>query len=172
RKYLEKAFKAQYDEAYDKLVAYQKNNMDQRNLALINQMNAKLADIERRRERRLQEIERQKKVLMKPPQQIVQLELIPNGNAYRVFPGDYRRVIEEYEKANGRYNVKMFKAFGLVDFYSERFNGEPRYIIVTEYEDFNLAEDYAEDLREIIHQSYLYVVRSGRVIKEVNMEEL
>jgi hypothetical protein len=146
--------------------------VDHRNLALISQMNAKLVDIELRRERRLQELERQKKVLMKPPQQIVQLELIPTGNAYRVFPEDYQEVIEEYEKANGRHNVKMLKIFGLVDFYSERFNGEPRYIIVTENKGMVLPPDYMEDLQEIIDWTYIYVVKESRVVEEVKMADL
>jgi hypothetical protein len=172
RKYLEKAFKTQYDEAYDKLIAYQKDNVDHRNLALINQINAKLLDIELRRERRLQELQRQKRVLMKPPQQIVQLELNPTGNADRVFPGDYQEAIEEYEKANGRHKVKLLKAFGLVDFYSERFNGEPRYIILTENKGLVLPSEHIEDLQEIIDWTYIYVVKGDRVVEEVRMADL
>ncbi len=172
QKYLEKAFKTQYDEVYDKLITFQKDDVDHRNLALINQMNAKLVDIEMRRERRLQEIERQKRVLMKPLQQIAQLELMPNGNAYRVFPGDYQEAIEEYEKAYGRHNVKIIQAFGLVDFYSERFNGEPRYIIVTQNKDLVLPQAYLEDLQGIIDWAYIYVVKEDRIVEEVRVGDL
>lgn len=171
-RFLEKAFKTQYDKTYEKLIEYQNNNVDNRNSALINQMNAKLVDIEMRRDVRLMELKREGKILMTPPKPIVQLELMPTGNAYRVFPMDYKHIILEYEKANGRHNVKMLKAFALVDFYSERFNGEPRYIIVTENKGMVLPSDYMEDLQEIIDWTYIYVVKENRVVEEVKMADL
>ena len=82
-------------------------------------------DLESRKEERLSEVERQRNIVMKPPKKVAQLEIYPDGRATRVFPSDYAELVEKYEHEHGRTGVKMFGAFALVDFYSERFNGEP-----------------------------------------------
>lgn len=46
---------------------YQQENIDNRNSALINQMNAKLIDLDMKKEERLGLINFQKNVAMKPP---------------------------------------------------------------------------------------------------------
>jgi hypothetical protein len=59
-----------------------------------------------------------------------------------------------------------------VDFYSERFNGEPRYIIVTQNKDLVLPQAYLEDLQGIIDWAYIYVVKEDRVVEEVRVGDL
>lgn len=55
-----------------------------------------------------------------------------------------------------------------MDFYSERFTGEPRFIILTENKNFALSKDYAEDLQEIIDYTYLYLVEDVREVRVGN----
>lgn len=56
----------------------------------------------------------------------------PIGESQRVIAFDYYDVVVNYEKENGRLNVKQYENIGLIDFSSERFNGEERYIILTD----------------------------------------
>ncbi|MDM8102795.1 hypothetical protein [Oceanobacillus oncorhynchi] len=171
KSFLDKTYRVQYDETLQKLEEYQRDNIDNKNSALINQMNARLIDIENKKEDRLSLIERQANIGMIPPKQIVQLEVTPNGKNSRVISTDYQEIIEQYEKANGRRNVKVYAPFSLVDFYSERFNGEERFIILTENNDFFPDENYIEDLPEILKWVYIYVVKDGRVVEERAMDK-
>lgn len=68
-------------------------------------------------------------------------------------------------------NVKMFDCLGLVDFYSERFNGEEHYIILTNDENYSLTEDYLEDLYEILDKVYIYIMKDGQVCKVRAMKD-
>jgi hypothetical protein len=94
-------------------------------------MNAHLIDFDIKKKERLNLIRRQKNISMKPPKKILSLQLSPTGRSKRAMSIDYKDVVGKYEKANGRMNIKMFDYPALVDFYSERFNGEERYIILT-----------------------------------------
>ncbi len=156
--FLHRAFENQYNNTLEKLTSYQNENVDNRNRALINQMNAKLIDIEARRDERLAEIDHQKNIVMKPPKRLVQLEVVPNGRAVRSFNVDYKDVVENYELANGRRLMKTYDNFALVDFYSERYNGEPRFIIISEQDDPQFSEEYMEHLGDILGNTYLYVI--------------
>ncbi|MEY2193712.1 hypothetical protein AB7942_13390 [Neobacillus sp. BF23-41] len=77
----------------------------------------------------------------------------------------------DYERENGRLNVKMFDNLSLVDFYSERFNGEERYIILTENAQFIPSDFYFEDLNEIVEKVYIYVVRNLKVVQEKSLKD-
>jgi len=57
----------------------------------------------------------------------------------------------------------MYDNLGLVDFYSERFNGEERFIILTETPDFMLSEAHLEDLNNILDKTYLYLIKNGEL---------
>lgn len=167
--FLDKTYRVQYDETLQKLEEYQRENIDNKNSALINQMNAKLIDIENKKEERLSSIERQANISMIPPKLIVQLEVTPNGKNGRLISTDYQEVVEEYEKANGRRNVKAYAPFALVDFASEHYSGEERFIIITDRNDFFLDESYLEDLREIKKKVYVYIVIEGKIALEKEM---
>ncbi|AIQ22012.1 helicase-related protein [Paenibacillus sp. FSL H7-0737] len=164
--YLDKTFKKQIDDLIEKRTKYEQENKENKNGALINQVDANLIDVEMRKERRLALVQRQKNIGMKPPKRIAQLEIVPRGKPQRVISVDYRDIIEEYERKNGRGIIRVFHPFSLVDFYSERFNGESRYIIVTNDEKYWPSEDYHEDLKEIQDKTYIYVVKSGNCIEE------
>jgi len=167
--FLEKTYRAQYEDTLQKLEEYQRDNIDNKNSALINQMNAKLIDIENKKEERLSLIERQANIGMIPPKKIVQLEVTPNGKKGRIISTDYIEVINEYEKVNRRRNVKAYAPFGLVDFYSEQLNGEERFIILTNKKEFFLDEEYIEDLYEILEWTYIYFIENGKVVEERSM---
>jgi superfamily II DNA or RNA helicase len=167
--FLHKSFETQKQDTLAKIDEYQRDNADNHNSALINQMNARLIDLESRSENRLNEVERQKNIYIKPPKLLAQMELLPNGQALRVFPKDYQDVIEQYEHSQGRKNITMMNAFGLVDFYSERINGEPRFIIISNQKEPKLSEDYLEDLKELRGKVFVYVVADGQVLDEIGL---
>jgi hypothetical protein len=73
-----------------------------------------------------------------------------------------------YEKTNGRKLVKIYDNLGLVDFYSERFNGEERFIILTNKLDFMLSEAHIEDLNSIIDKTYVYLIK-GEDFEEMKL---
>ena len=74
-----------------------------------------------KKENRLLEINRQINVSLKPPRHIISLEVHTNGNSKRVIADDYLETTIQYEKRNGRLNVKQYNNLGLVDFSSEKF---------------------------------------------------
>ncbi|AKM18688.1 RNA polymerase-associated protein RapA [Geobacillus sp. 12AMOR1] len=170
--FLEKSFHQQYQDLLEKIDQYQKENIDNRNSALINQMNARIIDLEMKKEERLTLIRRQKNISMKPPKKMLSLQLVPSGRSKRVMAVDYKEVVETYEKANGRMNVKMFDCLGLVDFYSERFNGEERYIILTNDHNYMPSEQHLEDLSDILSNVYIYVVQDGQIVEERQMDRI
>jgi hypothetical protein len=141
--------------------------VDNKNAALINQMQANLVDIEIRRDERLAEVARQSNILVKPPKCISQIELYPDmESVYRLLPCDYSKIVADYERANGRSNFKVYDGVGLVDFYSERYNGEPRYIILSHSSEFGVSKRHLFDLQPILDHAYLYVVDNGRIVEE------
>ncbi|MQR86866.1 DEAD/DEAH box helicase [Bacillus megaterium] len=166
--YLEENFEIQYNEVYDRLLNYQTNNFDNKNSALINQMNAQLIDIEEQKKQRLDKLNKQRTIILQPPKKLAQFELIPNGSSYRLMASDYLRMIEEYEKTNGRKVIKMYDNLGLVDFYTERFNGKERFIILTDKRNFMLSEAHLEDLNNIIEKTYIYLV-DGEEVEEIKL---
>nr|WP_075982593.1 helicase-related protein [Bacillus massilionigeriensis] len=161
--YLVGTFQQQYNEIYDRLLQYQSDNLDNKNSALINQMNAQLIDIEEQKKKRIVTLNKQRTIILQPPKKIAQFELIPNGSSYRVIASDYYNLIEAHEKANGRKLIKMYDNLGLVDFYSERFNGEERFIIITDKTDFVFTEAHLEDLNTIIDKTYIYLVKEEKI---------
>ncbi|MCR6524421.1 DEAD/DEAH box helicase [Lysinibacillus capsici] len=161
--YLVETFQKQYSETYERLLQYQREDIDHKNSALINQMNAQLIDIEEQKKRRLDILNKQRTITLLPPKRIAQFELVPNGKTYRVIAEDYIDQIVAYEKANGRKLLRTFNNFGLVDFYSERFNGEERFIILTDKMDFMLSDEHLEDLHSIIDKTYVYIVNKDRI---------
>ena len=163
--YLINSFESQYNDIYEKLVQYQLNNIDNRNSILINQMNSQLIDVEIQKQSRIELLNRQRTITMMPPKKIAQFELIPNGSSMRVIAEDYIELIVQYEKANGRKIVKTFDNLSLVDFYSERYNGEERFIILTSHENYVFSEEYMEDLKHIVDKTYVYSI-SDEVITE------
>ena len=76
--FLRASFQRQYEDTLERLQRYQRENVDNKNAALINQMQANLVDIEIRRDERLAEVARQGNVLVKPPKCIGQIELYPD----------------------------------------------------------------------------------------------
>jgi superfamily II DNA or RNA helicase len=169
--FLEKSFNQQYRDTLERLEKYQQENLDNRNSALINQMNAQLIDIDLKKEERLNMIHRQKNILMKPPKKIISLEVVPTGKCDRIIAKDYFTIVSKYERENGRLNVKMFDNLSLVDFYSERFNGEERYIILTDNAKFIPRDFYLEDLHEILEKIYIYVVNNGEIVEVKAMKD-
>lgn len=157
------SFETQYHETYEKLIHYQIDNVDNKNTALINQMNAQLIDIEDQKNRRLELLNKQRTITLLPPKKLAQFELIPNGLSYRVLAQDYVELVTKYEKDNGRKVIKMFDNLGVVDFYSERFNGEERFIILTKNENFLASEPHLEDLHSILDKVYIYIINHDSI---------
>lgn len=168
--YLVDAFQQQYNDVLDRLLQYQLDNQDNKNSVLINQMNAQLIDIEEQKNKRLEITNRQRTVTLQPPKKIAQFELVPNGKSYRVIATDYYNAVESYEKNNGRKLLKAYGNLGLVDFYSERFNGEERFIILTDRVNYMLSDEHLEDLNSILDKTYIYLITKDgfEEIKVVN----
>lgn len=164
--YLVNSFESQSNAIYDKLIQYQNDNIDNRNSILINQMNAQLIDIQNQKNKRIELLNRQRTISVLPPKMIAQFEMIPNGMSTRVIADDYLDLINNYERSHGRKIMMQFDNLGLVDFYSERFNGEERFIILVSTEDQVLfSEEAIEDLKNIKDKVYIYSVANNQIIE-------
>lgn len=160
------SFESQSNAIYDKLIQYQNDNIDNRNSILINQMNAQLIDIQNQKNKRIELLNRQRTISVLPPKMIAQFEMIPNGMSTRVIADDYLDLINNYERSHGRKIMMQFDNLGLVDFYSERFNGEERFIILVSTEDQVLfSEEAIEDLKNIKDKVYIYSVANNQIIE-------
>ena len=169
QQFLEQAFNQQYRDTLTRLQEYQADNIDNRNSALINQMNAKLIDLDLKKKDRLNLISRQKNVAMKPPSHIITLNVNPNGRSKRLLADDYIDMIVAYERKNGRLNVNQYGNLGLVDFSSERFNGEERFIIISDDPAFILTDREFEDLHDILDELFIYIVDERKVLEEIRV---
>lgn len=161
--YLVDTFQRQYNDTFDRLIQYQADNHDNKNSILINQMNAQLIDIDAQKNRRLEEIDKQRTITLQPPKRIAQFELIPNGDSNRLMAIDHIELIDYYEKSNGRRLIKTYDNLGLIDFYSERFNGEERFIILTNRSEFTLSDQHLEDLYSFRDKLFIYVVQENHI---------
>ncbi|MEW4278927.1 DEAD/DEAH box helicase [Priestia megaterium] len=168
--FLEKSFNQQYRDTLRKLEMYQQENIDNKNSALINHMNAKLIDLDLKKEERLGLINRQKNVSMKLPRKVLSLEVNPIGISKRVIASDYYHTVINYEKENGRLNVKQYGNLGLIDFSSERFNGEERYIVLTSDTFFKFSDRDLEDLNDVLDKLNVYVLKDGKVFNEFSVK--
>ena len=154
--FLRKAFEAQYREAMKKLAEYRATNVDNRLGALINQMSAQLIEIEERREQRIAEIERERSIQLCPTRRVMQITLRPNSSlTFRSLHDNWIGSIQRYELMAGRTNLQVFDELGLVDFYSETPDGEPRLIIAADDSSYQLSQMRRQDLGEWLEKTYL-----------------
>jgi superfamily II DNA or RNA helicase len=167
--FLKKVFESQYENVSRRLSEYRDTNIDQRNTALINQMKSQLEEIQERREARLNEVMRERSIFIKSMKPVGQLETEPNGHGIREITNDWKEIIFTYERNAGRINVRKLKSYGLVDFYSEEFSGEPRYIILVEKDVKSFPEEYLKDLAGIANSVYIYILENAEVSEEVSL---
>ncbi|MGG4042786.1 helicase-related protein [Bacillus smithii] len=169
--FLRRAFDHQYQETVLRLDKYRNENEENRNSALINQMKAKLIDIEDRRKTRLEEVERERNVNIIPPNRLAQFKMFSDEEkSYRLLSIDYKELVERYEQANGRKNVKIYPALSLVDFMSEDEQGNPRFIILTNNKTMTLPKQHLKDLSDLSGCIYLYLIENGEVTQEKMVE--
>src|SRR5690606_873052 len=132
RVFLRKSFDDQMETLQKRLKKYQEENVEGKNSALINQTYSQLDEMEDRSKERLTEIDRQRSIQLKPIKRIAQFKVEPNGIVNgRVIPEDYLSLIDAHELKQGRFNVRVQQALGLIDFISEEVNGDNRLIVIT-----------------------------------------
>ncbi|MGG4012544.1 hypothetical protein [Bacillus smithii] len=90
--------------------------------------------------------------------------------SYRLLSIDYKELVERYEQANGRKNVKIYPALSLVDFMSEDEQGNPRFIILTNNKTMTLPKQHLKDLSDLSGCIYLYLIENGEVTQEKMVE--
>lgn len=169
--FLRRTFEAQYKDTTDKRSKYLATNENNKNSALINQMTARLIDIEEKQNFRMEEVNKERCIQMRPPKCIMRITLEPDESIHkRIMIHEYENLIKHYELSNSRGNFKAQNMFGLVDFYSEEKDGSPRYIIVIDDVGFKLQYYHKEDLKSIYKNLYFYYVDEEMNVKEINKE--
>lgn len=171
RVFLRKSFEEQIETLQQRLEKYQKENVERKNSALINQTYAQIDEIEDRSKERLNEIDRERSIQLKPVKRIAQFKVSSNGVSNgRVIPQDFLSLIEEYELKSGRLNVQLQPAFGLVDFISEDVEGGNRLIVVTS-DLFQFKQQLVlEDYRDMAERVFVYeLIEHG--IKEHKLDQ-
>ncbi|OXM13803.1 helicase [Paenibacillus herberti] len=165
--FLRRSFEAQMNSLYDRLQQYQNTNTDHRNSALINQTLSSIEETEERRNDRLEQVDRERSIQIRSIKKIAQFHVVPHTTDFgRVLPIDYEGLIRDYEIRNGRTNVKMQHAYGLVDFVSEDDKGEIRFIILSSM-DAHLVSLNMQDYSSIMDQVWIYRVSDHAVTDEV-----
>ena len=127
--YLRRAFDGQYQQLLERLTRYQRTNNDNRNSALINQATVRLRELESRRRARLDRLDRERAIQIRPMRALYTVHLEPSSKGGRIIPQDWELAMQEYVLNAGYKNLTLFPAFGLVDFYAETATGEPVYMI-------------------------------------------
>jgi hypothetical protein len=130
--------------------------------------------MERRREERLTEIEREQTINLVPPKKIVAIKLLPNHAVdcrliVDDYVDDYVDIVKEYERVQERQVIKTLDNIGLVDFISEEKNGDVRYIILTDQTQYHLPKHHCLDLHDIINQTYVYCIVNEKAEKEIKL---
>jgi len=167
--FLRRTFEAQYKDTMEKLAKYRSTNVDNNNSALINQMNTKLVQIEEKKEMRMEEINRERTIQMRPPKKVLKITLVPDNSVNkRAIINKYEELIYQYEKDHGRVNIKMQRQFGLVDFYSETQEGKPRYIILIDDLSYRFDDVHRKDLQRIREELVVYYIKNSEEIIEVD----
>jgi hypothetical protein len=127
--YLRRAFDGQYQQLLERLTRYQSTNNDNRNSALINQATVRLRELESRRRTRLDRLDRERAIQIRPMRALYTVHLDPSSGGGRIIPQEWERAMQEYVLNAGYKNLTIFPAFGIVDFYAETAAGEPVYMI-------------------------------------------
>ncbi|WP_163530745.1 DEAD/DEAH box helicase [Halobacillus ihumii] len=166
RVFLRKSFEEQIETLQQRLEKYQRENVERKNSALINQTYAQIDEIEDRGKERLNEIDRERSIQLKPVKRIAQFKVLSNGVSNgRILPEDFLSLIEKYELENGRLNVQVQPAFGIVDFISEEVDGENKLVVVTDdlyqFKQQLVLEDYGD----IAERVYVYEVMQHGIIE-------
>ncbi|MFJ7829469.1 helicase-related protein [Peribacillus sp. NPDC097284] len=163
--FLRRAFNSQYETTLERLDKYKRDNEDNRNSALINQMQSQLLDIEDRRKLRIEEVERERNINILPPKLLSHFVLQPAlQGTYRVINDDYRETIKTFEQQNGRKVIENISSLGIVDFISEDEEGKMRFIILTSSSSIQLTQEHYRDLENIKNDVWLYTVKEGMVL--------
>ena len=90
---------------------------------------------------------------------------MPDSPIYkRIIIRGYGDLVYQYEKDQGRVNIKMQRQFGLVDFYSETAEGKPRYIILIDELSFRFSAVHEQDLQRVREDLFIYYIRNGKEI--------
>lgn len=169
--FLRRTFEAQYKDTIERLSKYRATNVENNNSALINQMNSRLIEIEEKKEMRMAEINRERTIQMRPPKNVLKITLLPDTSINkRIIINKYKDLIYQYEKEQGRTNIKMQRQFGLVDFYSETQDGKPRYIILIDDLSFRFAYVHKQDLQNIREELVVYYIKDNKSIVEIDKE--
>ena len=167
--FLRRTFEAQYKDTMEKLAKYRSTNVDNNNSALINQMNTKLVQIEEKKEMRMEEINRERTIQMRPPKKVLKITLVPDISINkRIIIYRYKDLVYQYEKEQRRVNVKMQRQYGLVDFYSETQEGKPRYIILIDDLSYRFDDVHRMDLQKIREELVVYYIKNSEEIIEVD----
>lgn len=171
RVFLRKSFEDQMEMLQERLRKYQEENAEGKNSALINRTYAQIEEMEDRSKERLNEIDRERSIQLKPVKRMAQFKVEPNGIVNgRVVPEDYLQMIEDYELKQGRLNVQVQEAFGLIDIISEDMDGENRLIVVTN-DIYQFKQQFVEeDYDSIKSRVYIYEIIENQ-IEEHQLEQ-
>lgn len=170
--YLRRSFDEQMQTLQERLTNYLSDNLNNKNSALINQTYTQIEDLEERSKERLENIERERSIQLQSIKPITQLHVQPIVSAARVIPKDFVEVVKEYEYQNGRLNIRVKNAFGLVDFTSEEAEGNTRFILLTPSIELLSQQLELNDYQELNGSVYVYVINQHNIVEEVKMEQI
>ncbi|WP_368658428.1 helicase-related protein [Metabacillus halosaccharovorans] len=170
--YLRRSFDEQMQALQERVTNYLVDNLNNKNSALINQTYTQIEDLEERSKERLENIERERSIQLQSIKPITQLHVQPIESAARVIPKDFIEVVKEYEYQNGRLNIRVKNAFGLVDFTSEEAEGNTRFILLTPSIELLSQQLELNDYQELNGSVYVYVINQDNIVEEVKMEQI
>lgn len=164
RVFLRKSFEDQMETLQERLAKYQAENTEGKNSALINQSYAQMEEVEDRSKERLDQIDRERAIQLKPIKRLAQFRVESiDSQCSRIIPEHYLEKVTEYELGQGRLNVRPQPALGLVDFISEEADGESRLIVVTD-DIYQFKKQFVwEDYQVIQGRVFIYDITENRI---------
>ncbi|CAM3631265.1 MULTISPECIES: DEAD/DEAH box helicase [Saccharibacillus] len=163
---LNQAFEVRLKELKSRLQEFIDEGDAARNSANINRYESNIREQEVRRERRLEQVQREGAISLQKIETVIEFRA-KQTDSWRCFPSDIASVISYYEEQEGRL-ARVQPAFGLVDFVSEGEEYQRFILVVSKLpKSFTNLEDYMD----IIEETYIYVVNGYLIEQVVKLKE-
>ena len=166
KQFITRSFEEQFSHIYDQIIQLQ-NNAGLKETKNLQKLKSLLSSLDKTKEKKFQEIDRQSSLLIDYPQLLVQLEITQNPTGtlpVRLFSTDFENLIRNYEKNNNRQLKQVFHPLGEVDYYSEQVNGEGRYIRLESIDE----ESVLINPSNMSHPIFIYKIdKSGNITENV-----
>jgi len=167
KQFISQSLEEQTNQLYDQIFQLQ-SNMTTTNSKTLNKLNASVKSLHQIKNAKLEQLDRQRMILVDYPKLIGQFEfnpLVEHESSSRINPEEFEQLIREYELSHSRQLKHVFNPLGVVDYYSESPNGDGRYILLL-FKNTNINK---EMLKSLTRPVYVYLIDQYKFITETKV---